>query len=131
MGEDDLKRGADALREILMRTSAEKLQRSFFLAPLDERKGRLRAIMRLSVELERIKVETVFATPLGEQIIEEIIEGDWADARKLATEFRFERESERLRIEEAPRWRTFVEIVRIECAFADQRAAGRRSKKPD
>jgi hypothetical protein len=131
MGEDDLKKGAAALREILQRASAEKLQKTFFLASREERKGRLRAIMRLSVELERVKAETMFATALGEEVIEEIIEGDWEDALKLATEIGIEDEKWRRRTGQAPRWAVFVEIVRIECAFAAKRASGAGYRKAD
>ena len=56
------------------------LRRSYFLAMRDERKGRLEAIMELSVELTEIKKVTMQASAFGEATIEEIIEGDWERA---------------------------------------------------
>ncbi len=108
--------------DFIEQVMAKRLQRSFCLARRDERKGRLRAIIALSVELERLRAESLFATGLAEQVIEDIIEGEWGSALQLGLHFSFEDESEPIRTQEQPRWARFVEIVRTEAALAEQRA---------
>jgi len=115
----------DAVKSIMAiveRAMAERLQRSFCLASRDERKGRLRAVMALSAELERLQAESIFATGLAEGVIADIIEGEWGSAHNLGMHFTFETEGEHLRTEQAPRWAKFVGIVRVECALAEKRA---------
>lgn len=119
------------LAEILRNATESKLRASFCIASHAERKGRLRAVIGLSAELERIRAESDFATGLAEQVIEDIIEGDWRAAHELGTHFRFMGEDARLRDEEAPRWRKFVEIVSSECALAEKRARGEGGRRPD
>lgn|GEM_PF-4600225 len=120
-----------AVAEILRSATESKLRASFCIASSAERKGRLRAVIGLSVELERIRTETDFGTGLAEQVIEDIIEGDWRAAHELGTCFRFTEESAHLRDEQAPRWRKFVEIVSTECALAEKRARGEGGRRPD
>ncbi len=100
----------------------EQVARSFCLADREERKARLRAVMALSVELERIKAESIFGTGLAEGVIEDIIEGNWRAALDLGMTFTFADEREDLRVRESTRWAKFVEIVRVECALGENRA---------
>jgi hypothetical protein len=67
--------------------------RSYGLASREERDVRLRAIIELSVELERIKAVNPFGTRIAESVIQAIIEGDWKYAATLSediTSFRDE-----------------------------------------
>lgn len=80
------------LREFLQLGHAEKIAASWMNQSREERRRRLSAVMRLSVELARIRESTLFATRLAEMAIEAVIEGDWkmveewADALRLAEE---------------------------------------------
>jgi hypothetical protein len=103
-----------AIMGIVEKAMTERLQRSYCLASREEREGRLRAIMALSVELTRLTAESLFATGLAAQVIEDIIEGEWGSAYKLGLHFTFDDEHEDTRSVEGPRWAKFVEIVRVE-----------------
>lgn len=109
----------------------EALCRSYVLAMRPERKARLRAIMELSVELDRIKKVSIFGTGFHEQIIEEIIQGDWKQAAETnrlmldpesATDHQpgWEEHNERYR----KLWEGFRAIVMMACAEAAKRASG-------
>lgn len=58
----------------------ERIQKSWCLAERGERIHRMRTITTLIVELEKIRAVSIQATGIGEGLIEQIIEGDWAQA---------------------------------------------------
>lgn len=99
----------------------ERLARSWGVVSREERKGRLRAVMALSVELERIRAVSIFSTGLGEAVIEDIIEGDWEAASALGKHFTFESEGPATQAEYGPLWAKFVEVVTVEYLLAKKR----------
>lgn len=100
-----------------------QILRSWCFVSFEERNARLRLVIILSVELERIRAVNVFSTRLGEGVIEYVIEGDWKAAWQLAEHFKFEQEREELRAQYAPLWRRFVELVEVEQLLAKKRDA--------
>lgn len=90
---------------------AEKLAASWTLQSREERKRRLTAVMRLSVELARVREVTGFSTRLAESAIEAVIEGDWKMVEEWAGHFTFDDEREELRREYAPVYLTFSELL--------------------
>ena len=100
----------------------QQLTRSYVLANKKERKGRLRAIMALSVELERIKEVSIFATSLGEGVIEDIIEGEWDSAYSVGQQhLTFKDEPKELQDRYTPLWTKFVDTLNVEYLLAEQR----------
>jgi hypothetical protein len=68
---------------------ANKVETSWFWQDRQERKRRLNFITELTIELEKIKVTTLFATSLAELGIESIIEGEWKMVKEWAEHFTF------------------------------------------
>lgn len=103
---------ASMLAEMLHKHQQEQLMQSWCLQPREERKSRLLAVMELSQALLEIRQVDCFSTALGEDVIESVIQGDWeralADARM---HFRFEGESEGVRLRYAPLWANFLALV--------------------
>lgn len=99
------------MREFMQLGNAEKLTASWTLQPREERKRRLAAVMRLSVELARVRETTEFSTRLAEQAIEAVIEGDWKMVEEWADHFTFDEEGEELRQKHAPIFLTFRELL--------------------
>jgi len=96
---------------------------SWCLASPEERTLRLRTVMALSVELDRIKRINMFSTALGENCIEEVIQGNWSHAAEFIEHFTFEEEEPRrhsndLPVDEDVRklWEPFVILLRAACA---------------
>jgi hypothetical protein len=98
-----------------------RLAQSWTMVSREERKGRLRAVIALSAELERIRAVNIFATGLAEGVIEDIIEGDWKAARDLGQHFTFDTEGPALKADYGPLWAKFVEVVNVECILAQKR----------
>lgn len=98
--------GAEKYRE-------ETLLRSWCLQGRDERKARLQAVIDLSVELAKIRAVDRFSTAFGEMVIEEVIQGRWDEAQRIAQHCRFNEEDERLRQEYAPLWAHFVFLTEV------------------
>lgn len=69
---------------------AEALSRAWTLQSRVEKKRRLRAVQRLSVELARMSESVHFATGLAEMAIEAVIEGDWKMVAEWATHLTFD-----------------------------------------
>lgn len=106
----------------------KQIARSYCLAERGERKHRLRTIMALCVELERIRQVDIFSTGLAETLIEEIIEGDWRQAALTAEMFTFAEEGEETRLRYAPLWDGFVVMARTACAEAQRGTDGVRGR---
>lgn len=66
------------MHECLQLERAERIAASWCLQSKDERFRRLRAVMQLSVELERVRVETCMSIGVMPLAIQAVIEGDWA-----------------------------------------------------
>jgi hypothetical protein len=101
--------------------------RCYALADRDERKARLRTVLALASELEKIRAVSVFGTLLHEQTIEAVIEGDWRAAAEING---WLGESERELPHCAKAWEGFRAVVLAACAAAAEREAGRASR-PD
>ena len=99
------------LRTYLQLADAESLAASWAIQPREERKRRLHAVMRLSVELARIHETTEFSTGLAELAIESVIEGDWKMVEEWAEHFSFDAEGEQLRERFAPVFAVFRELL--------------------
>ena len=99
------------MREFLQLTDAEKLAASWALQSREERKRRLHAVVRLSVELARILETAEFSTRLAELAIESVIEGDWKMVEEWAEHFTFNDESEQIRQGSAPVFAVFRELL--------------------
>lgn len=102
------------LREMVDKLTVRKVGLSWCLQSRAERKARLQAVTELSIELAAIKAKNIFATGLGEGVIEYIIEGDWDYAAEAIEDFSWA-DDERLRTEYAPLWE-FVILGRTFCA---------------
>lgn len=113
----------DKLMEMYDAHQLEAISRSWCVIDQDERKCRLSAILKLAVELDRIRSISTFSTRLAESAVEAVIEGDWKSVERYAGYFTFEDESEELRAKHAPLWKAFVEILR------DVHAAGIRAEE--
>ena len=99
------------MREFLQLTDAEKLAASWALQSREERKRRLHAVVRLSVELVHILETAEFSTRLAELAIESVIEGDWKMVEEWAEHFTFNDESEQIRQGSAPVFAVFRELL--------------------
>lgn len=99
-----------------------QIMRCWPLAGPEEQDARYRTIVKLVLELDRIRRQEIFASRLGDGVIKNIIDGDWEDAKRMASYFRFDEEHEELRAKFAPLWKTFVETVEAEALVAAQRA---------
>jgi hypothetical protein len=82
------------MREVMKLHDAEKLSSSWSLQQREERRRRLDAVMRLSVELARVRETTGFSTRLAEMAIESVIEGDWKMVEEWADHLAFSDEGE-------------------------------------
>lgn len=98
-------------REFLQLHDAEKLAASWALQPQEEKKRRREAVIRLSVELERIREKEPFATRLAELAIESVIEGDWKMVEEWAEHFSFEGERDEIRIHAGAVYQAFRELL--------------------
>ncbi len=78
-----------SLREFVELHSVEQVSRSWSLQPREEKRRRLGAVMRLSVELDRIRQVGLYATRMAEMSIEAVIEGDWKMVEEWAEHFTF------------------------------------------
>jgi hypothetical protein len=78
------------LRELTQLGVMEKLASSWSLQPRAERRRRLVAVTRLSVELARIRETVTHATRLADLAIESVIEGDWKLVEEWAEHFAFD-----------------------------------------
>jgi len=99
----------------------QRVVRCYTLASREEQRARLRAVMALSVELERIKAQSLFATRIGEGAIETVIEGDWKGAEGYAEHRTFQGEGPEIQDASAPLWAVFVETLRTEILLARAR----------
>lgn len=114
------------LKKIYEQGIVERFWKSWAMADRHERKTRLDAVTKLAVELDKVKQKTIQATGLAEQVIEDIIEGDWDKAARFVEDFTFNDEDERYRAEYAPIFENFVVTGRTVCAEALRRQPGKR-----
>jgi hypothetical protein len=77
----------------------------------DERKRRMKYIVALSVEHDRICQQDRFATYWSEACIEAVINGDWNEVKMWAESLKFKDEGADIRNLAAPKFAKFVEIA--------------------
>lgn len=125
MSGDPFRKLIDRMQATFAEHQWKALLRSYVLAMRDERKARLAAIIELSVELERIRKESIYGTAFHEQVIEAIIEGDWEEAARIDA-LLLKPGSIDAASDEGYRklWENFRAIVLAACADAARRAAG-------
>ncbi len=100
-----------SMREFMQLHSAEKLAASWTLQSQEEKKRRLVAVMRLSIELEHVRETMQFATRLAEMAIESVIEGDWKMVEEWVEHFSFGDERDEVRISAGKAYATFRELL--------------------
>lgn len=100
------------------------VMQSYGLQSPDERKARLRTVMALSVELDKIRQQNRFSTALAEGPIEDIIKGDWRGASQYIEMFEFKDEGAEIKERIAPLWEAFRDILRAAVADAEMREKG-------
>jgi len=82
-----------SMQEYMLCMDLDTLNRSFTRQMRPERKRRLKYVILLSYELERIRREVgIFASGLAEGAIEDVLGGDWRRAREFAGDLVFEME---------------------------------------
>jgi hypothetical protein len=90
---------------------AQSIERAFFRQRKEEKKRRLDFIMRLSVELVKIREHTNFATGICEMAIEDVIEGDWKGVEMWAGHFDFAGECKEMQEQYIPIFAAFQQIL--------------------
>ena len=100
-----------SLREFSELHSAEKLAASWTLQEPAEKKRRRAAVIKLAIELGRIRETTEFSTRLAELAIEAVIEGDWKMVDEWAEHFAFNGERDEMRAQYAPVFAVFSELL--------------------
>lgn len=101
--------------EFLAQGMIEVWHRSFSNQNRQEKKRRLKYLVRLSAELEHIREQTNQSTGLAEGILEDVIEGDWKMVKVMAEHFTFEDEHPEMRDRYAPIYAKFTAICREAC----------------
>jgi hypothetical protein len=97
-----------------------RIMRSWCMVDGEERRHRLRAVQDLSVELHKIRVVSIQATGLGEQIIGDVIEGDWKNAERMSDDLAASCGAD-------PKlWESFILLVRTSAAESRRLARGVR-----
>lgn len=127
-----MRKGENKVVSELLRRVRERFQeyqwktvlQSYALQSPEERNARLRTILVLSVELDKIRQQDRFSTRLGEIAIEEVIKGDWAGAKMYAALFDFADESEDTRARYVPIWERFRDVLRAAVNDAEMRERG-------
>jgi len=104
---------------------AERLLTTYFLASREEKRHRLKTVQVLSVELHEIQKVSLFATRLGECIIEDVIVGDWKSVAVQASTF-FDGEDESIRDRYDLLWEKFLLVARVAAEEAGRLAEGVR-----
>jgi len=77
----------------------------------DEQKRRMKYIVAMSVEHDRICQQDRFATFWSEDCIRAVIDGDWNEVKMWADSLKFEGEGVEIRNIAAPKFAKFVEIA--------------------
>lgn len=107
----------------------KQVSRSWCLASREESKLRLRTVMALSVELDRIKRVSIFSTGLAEGAIEAVIEGDWKRAAEWGSDLTFADDSI-AKESHGALWEPFVILLRAACAEEESVARSDVGQRP-
>lgn len=74
-----------SMMDWFMANDLQRLERSFYRAQRPERKRRLQYVIQLCLLLAEIEKVSNFGTAFARSAIEDIIQGDWAGVRHVAT----------------------------------------------
>jgi len=77
----------------------------------DEKKRRMKYLIALCAEQERLVESDISATGLSQSLIEDLIQGDWNSVKSWTTALKFEEENQSWREEMQKRFAKFVEIA--------------------
>jgi len=77
----------------------------------DEKKRRMKYLIALCAEQERLVESDISATGLSEALIEALVQGDWNEVKSWASALTFEEENQSWREEMQKRFAKFVEIA--------------------
>lgn len=77
----------------------------------EEQRRRMKYIVAMAAEHERLCERDRFASAWSERCIEAVIEGDWNDVKMWAEHLKFEQEGPNIRNVAAPNFAKFVEIA--------------------
>jgi hypothetical protein len=101
----------------------EKIGVSWFLQDKEARRHRLKTVIALSIELEKIRQVSIFSCGIGEQVIEAVIEGDWRGVELTTEMLTFEGEGPEIIDKYAPLWANFRTIAQTAIAEFNRKAA--------
>jgi ASC-1-like (ASCH) protein len=102
----------------------ETISRAWCIVDKWERKHRLRTVVALSVELEKVRSVDRFSSVLGESAIEAVIQGDWRGVDQVVEFLTFESEGEKTAQKYGPLWEDFRIIAQAASAEARKRQPG-------
>jgi len=97
--------------EAMMSGDILRFRRFQAMQAKDERKRRMKYIVAMSVEHDRVCQQDRFATFWSEDCIRAVIEGDWNEVKMWADSLKFEDEGIEIRNIAAPKFAKFVEIA--------------------
>lgn len=120
----------DRVLGMVEESQVKKLLSSYCMAMRPERRARMRHILELAVELDKIKQKSVFGTAFHEQCIEAIIEGDWEEVARTNAFLAEPGCMPEHREEYVKLWENFRTLVMAACAEAKLRQAG-QNVEPD
>lgn len=95
---------------------------SYCLQDPEEQEARVRTVMELSVELQKIKDVNIFSTSLGVAPIESIIQGDWDGAAHWVEHFTFAKEGPECAAQFGPLWERYRAVLHTAIVEARRRA---------
>lgn len=88
-----------------------KYERWYGTQTREERRRRMKYLIQLCAEQERLVEDDISATGLSEAVIENVIEGDWIEVKSWIEHLKFEEERGEYRSLMAKRFEKFVEIA--------------------
>lgn len=100
-----------SLQDFMVKHRVEQFTRSWFAQDRIEQTRRLELVIRLSVELVKIRDVNIFATGLGESSIKAVIEGEWRELIGWIVHLKFSSESDDIQQDFQPLWADFVKIL--------------------
>lgn len=101
-----------SLAEMCEDELTRRVRQSYLVQPRVEQRRRLSYVIKLSVELDRIEKESVFATAFGMSGIEAVMEGNWEEVLWTYEHFSFAHEKKELQDRFCPLWQPYRDIIK-------------------
>ena len=111
-GDNFLGTGLNA-QDALVAIRLQQVENSFPVLTAKEQQVRLKLVIELSVELEKIRQISIQSTAWGEMAIGDVINGNWADLPDKIDFLKFSMESEDFQKEYAPLWEKFRGLLEL------------------